>query len=167
MNRVVLIVTLLLTAGCASTGPPPPHLNSDDPWAAVVALRRGSDVVVLVSCLDERQPPCDTDGFAVGYRVRLEGTLVEATATSILVDARTSDADPVAVARSPVAALYEVETESSYLGTLIGAAIGTTFCAFAGLYGDDDAVSLQTTSFSSTSRSGPHSAAPAGPPSVI
>lgn len=141
MKRFSLVVTASLLAGCASAASPPPLPNADDPWTAVSALERGSNVVVVIDCFENRPPPCDLELSGVGgERSRLEGRLVEASASSVLLDVKSADGPPAPIARVDVTRIFVEEDETSHLGTLIGAAIGTGFCAFAGLYGEEDFV---------------------------
>lgn len=143
MRRVSFIVLAVILAGCASTIPPPPSSLPSDPWNTVTAIERGTEVVVHGRCPEDETdscPPDDAVATAAGYR--LEGSLAEASAASILVAPRSRDAQPIPVSRASVTRVFIEESNSNLKGILLGTVTGLAVCAVAGVYHEPDHGSL-------------------------
>lgn len=132
MKRFLLVVLGLLLIGCVSTSVPPRVSPTADPWSRVVALERGTEVVVMIDCSDVMA--CGPIARATLEGDGVEGTAVEVNPASILVRPSIAGAAPIPIARDVVTKLFVVKPNSKQEGMLIGAGIGLGFCAFAGLY---------------------------------
>lgn len=144
MKRCPVILALLVLGGCASVSAkaPSPPTVPPDPWGAVMALDRGTAVIVIVASSDRADTAHPEGATIIDGGYRLAGTLAEVNAGGILVRPEFSLAEPSAVPRQALARLFVREQPSITRGVaaLIGGGAGIGLCAAAGLYGEEDIV---------------------------
>lgn len=140
LNHYPVMLAMLAIGGCASgsTGPP---TEPSDPWAAVMALDHGTEIIVIVVSSDRVDSALSEGATIVDGGYRLVGTLAEVNAGGILVRPESSLAEPSAVPRQAIARLFVREPPSITRGVaaLIGGAAGIAVCTFGGLYRVSDA----------------------------
>lgn len=129
-----ILATLLLT-GCVSTPSRPPPASATDPWSAVTSLDRGVHVAVVIDCSAEG---VEGESGVAGGGCRVEGTLAEASAGSILVRPHLRGAAPVPMARVVVKRVFAERPGLQQPATLIGAAAAIGIIGALGVYGEED-----------------------------
>ena len=138
---VLAICFCFSVVACASTGVRNINLTGPEGWRAVIELRRGTDISVMVDCAGGRTHEACTStsrlpqGDSPSIRA-ITATHVEADAESLLVRPDYEDTTVLQVPRALVITVYVGERESS-LGTLIGFGVGMGFCAILGVFGYD------------------------------
>lgn len=142
MKRFLFVAAVLLFTGCVSSVSPRPQSPAVGPWSRVMRLDWRAEVSVTFDCPEEAGDAGLPPGVeAIQGGCRIGGNLLQATSASILVRPKTPPDAPVAeIARSDVSRILGEQRRSRQIPILIGAAIGTAFCAFAGLYGEGDIV---------------------------
>ncbi len=140
---IVLAICLCFSVvACASTGVRNVTPTGSEGWRAVIELRRGTDISVMVDCTGGRaHEACTSSRLPQGDSPPIRAITakhVEADAESLLVRPDYEDTTVLQVPRAMVIIVYVADLKSNLKGMLFGLGIGMGFYGIFGLPAKDD-----------------------------